>query len=161
MTSRNRAKSSVRAKKPPPDQSKGGPVARAEAMRLLATGFTITAVSKQLKVGRGPVVAWRESPDGKAEFTAFLKERDKQLREAADGALRILRDGADKAARVLVEQLGDRDPSVRSLAARTLLDRVGVPRTERIETAPAPIDTSGLSDEELEVLAKIGARRSA
>lgn len=55
---------------------------------------------------------------------------------------------AARAADVLAAHLDDPDPAVASAAARTILDRVGVPRTERVETADVEHDFSALSPEE-------------
>ena len=67
-------------------------------------------------------------------------------------AVYVLRAAAERAAAVLVAQLEDSDPAVSSAAARTLLDRVGVPRAEVVQTAPSPLDLSGLSAAELDSL---------
>jgi len=128
---------------------RGGPEARTEAMRLLAEGFTLTSVAGSLGVDRGTVREWRDSPAGRAELTEARKARAASFADAAEASRRTLREAADRAAQELVDQLDDNDPSVRSLAARTILDRVGVPRTQRIEQVPGEVDTSMLTDEEL------------
>ncbi len=153
------AKSSA-AKRPPapsptpppaaPDLTRGGPDARVEAMRLLAEGYTASSVAQQLGVDRGTVREWRDSPEGQRELAAARKAREDSFAEAIEDSRRVLRDGAVRAAQVLVDQLDDTDPAVAASAARTLLDRVGVPRTERVEVKSddSGEDLSRLSDEE-------------
>lgn len=148
-TPRKAAKSTAAPPPQAPPLQRGGPEARAEAMRLLAEGFTLTSVAATLDVDRGTVREWRDSPAGQAELAAARKAREAAFADAAEDARRVLRAAAPRAAQELVDQLDDRDPAVRSLAARTLLDRVGVPRTQRIEQVPGQEDTSALSDDEL------------
>lgn len=128
----------------------GGPDARVEGMRLLAEGYQVTAVGEQLGVDRKTVERWRDSPEGARELAAARAARAAAFANAAEDARRILREATAKAAQVLVEQLDAQDPETRSLAARTILDRVGVPRTERVEAVVAPAaDLSRLTDDEL------------
>jgi hypothetical protein len=139
-----------------------GPEAHARALIMLIEGCSITYVAETLEISRPTVRRWRDSPEGQAEITKARKARADAHRDASEAALRTLRENADKAAQVLVDQLDDDDPAVASVAARTVLDRIGVPRTERIETQAAPMDLSKLSTEELEqwatLLAKVGHR---
>jgi hypothetical protein len=138
---------------------KGGPDARAEGMRLLAEGFQVLAVAEQLSVDRATVLRWRDSPEGARELAAARSARAASFANAAEDARRILREATAKAAQVLVEQLDDDDPAARSLAARTILDRVGVPRTERVEAVVAPArDLSKLTDDELAQLEALRAK---
>lgn len=139
--------------------SKGGPEARAEAMRLLAEGFMVTAVAEDLGVARATVIRWRDSPEGARELAAARAARAASFADAAEDARRILRESTAKAAQLLVEHLDASDPAVASLAARTILDRVGVPRTERVEAVVAPArDLSKLTDDELAQLEALRAK---
>ena len=129
---------------------KGGEECRADAMRLLAEGYLVGAVAAEVGVDRGTVQDWRDSPDGRAELALARKAREDTFKDAAESARRAIRESLDRAVQELVDQLTHRDPAVRSLAARTLLDRGGVPRTQRVESAAAPEgDLAHLSDDEL------------
>lgn len=143
---------------PPAVPARRGPDAMVEAMRLVAEGYALSTVAAQLGVDRGTVSDWRDSPDGRAALADARKVRADAFKDAAERSRQILREGAERAATVIVDGLEHRDPVVRSLFARTLLDRVGVPRTQRVETNPAPPDTSGLSDEELEQFERLHAK---
>jgi hypothetical protein len=61
-------------------------------------------------------------------------------------------------AQVFVEALEHADPRVRLHAAKEIADRVGLPRTERLESAGAPMDLSKLTTEEVEQLAALMAK---
>lgn len=141
---------------------KGGPEARREAMGLLVEGHQVLAVAEVLGVDEKTVRRWRDSPEGQREMEVSRKAREASFADAADSARRILREAATRAAQVLADQLEDRDAEVRNRAARAILDRTGVPRTERVETtASSPVDLSRLTDEEfaqLEALHRKAAR---
>ena len=136
--------------KPP---RKGGPDAKAEVMRLLAEGFTISAVAAQAGVDRKTVRVWRDSIEGQQLLDAARKARAAQFADAADQARRILREAAPRAAQRLVTRLGSKVPFEAITAADALLSRTGLPRTTKVETSPEEeYDLSQLSDEEQKAL---------
>jgi transposase len=151
------AKRSKKTRKPPKKSGNarncprlGGDDARLEGMRLLAEGLRVLDVAEQLGVDEKTVRRWRDSPEGAKELAAAREARAATFANAAEDARRVLREATARAAQVLVEQLDESDPAARSLAARTILDRVGVPRTERVEAVVAPAaDLSRLTDDEL------------
>lgn len=144
----------------PPPQTKPkrnrkiGPEAKAEAYRLLAEGYAVRAVGRMLKVQPATILNWRDLPEGQQYLAAARKSREAAYADAVADAARILRDNATKAAQTLVDTLedpmGSRRPPTQVKAATEILDRIGLPRTERVETkdTTAP-DLSALSDEEL------------
>lgn len=147
------------APKPASALRKGGEDARAEAMRLLAEGHMVVTVAEQVGVAEKTVRRWRDSPDGQAALRKVREARAAQFRDAAEGARRIIRESLEAAAQVLVDDLRSTDPEVRNRAARTLLDRGGVPRTERVETATVdPVDLSKLDDDELREWKRLRAK---
>ena len=123
---------------------------RGEAMRLLAEGLPVVDVAEACGVDEKTVRRWKSSPEGYQQLAAARKAREAVYRDVAADGVRKIREAVDKAIDVLVEQLDHRDPEVRSLAARTLLDRGGIPRTLRTENANGTgFDYSKLSPEEL------------
>ena len=123
---------------------------RGEAMRLLAEGLPVVDVAEACGVDEKTVRRWKSSPEGYQQLAAARKAREAVYRDVAADGVRKIREAVDKAIDVLVEQLDHRDPEVRSLAARTLLDRGGIPRTQRLETSAAPaVDYTKLSPDEL------------
>lgn len=135
-----------------------GPEAHARALVMLVEGCSVTYVAETLEVSRPTVRRWRDSPDGQVEIARARKARETMYLDAAESARRTFRENLDRAAQVLVDHLDDPDPAVASVAARTMLDRMGVPRAERIEQAPAPMDLSALTTEEVEQLAALTAK---
>lgn len=150
--------------KPPPGGQKparkGGPEARAEAFRLLAEGFTVTAVAEHLKVRINTVRAWRDTPEGQRVLDDAREKRAEALKDAATKARRVLEDNALRAAMVLVDQLDASAPNVKVRAAREILGRVGVPTlTEsRVTVADDGLDLTRLSLEELQQLDALNRR---
>lgn len=144
---------------PDPKLRRGGPLARAEAMKLLAEGFTLTSVADTIGVDRWTVREWRDSPAGQIELAAARKAREAAFADAVADAHRIVREALPRALQIIVDQLDDPDPAVASLAARTLADRGGVPRAQRIESAPeSDVDLARLSDAEFEQFRALRAK---
>lgn len=68
----------------PPKRS--GDQGRADAMRLLAEGYQLTAVARLLGVNRRTVRVWRDSPKGQVELDEARKARESRLAEGRDAA---------------------------------------------------------------------------
>lgn len=140
----------------PPKRS--GDQGRADAMRLLAEGYQLTAVARLLGVNRRTVRVWRDSPKGQVELDEARKARESRLAEGRDAALRILRESAPLAAQRLVDALAAPPPASTG-AAEAILARVGLPRSTVLETTVAPaLDLSLLSDDELAALEALQAK---
>lgn len=84
--------------------------------------------------------------------------RAAEFKDSVASAREKLKAGADRAAEVLVAQLENTDPSVAAAAARTLLDRVGVPRAEVLVQETGLPDLSALTDEELDAWEKLAKK---
>ena len=78
-------------------------MARAEAMRLLAEGFTLSSIAAELDVDRCTVREWRDSPAGRAELAAARKAREASFADAVADAHRIVRENLPRALLVLVD----------------------------------------------------------
>lgn len=132
-------------------EPRAGEGGRLEAARLHSEGMSVTHIARRLGVARETVSRWINH----TAVEAVAQERAARAaehRDAVAAARETLRAAAERAAAVLVAQLEDSDPAVSSAAARTLLDRVGVPRAEVVQAAPSPLDLSGLSAAELDSL---------
>jgi transposase len=146
------------SQKLPKSPKRGGPVARSDAMRLLAEGYQVGAVARMLGVDRRTVRDWRDSPTGQAELDKARKAREAQLAEGRDAALRILREAAPLAAQRLVDALAAPPPASVG-AAEAILARVGLPRSSKIEATVEPgVDLSKLSDDEIATLEALHAK---
>ena len=143
----------------PKPAKKGGPNARADAMRMLADGFRIGAVARELGINRCTLRDWRDSPEGQRLLDAARKTREAQIAESRDAALRVLREAAPLAAQRLVDRLASSAPFEATTAAEAILARVGVPRLTKVETRTEPgIDLSKLSDDEIATLEALHAK---
>lgn len=128
---------------------KGGVDAKAEVMRLLAEGLTISAVAAQAGVDRKTVRAWRDSIEGQALLDDARKARAAQFADAADQGRRILKESTAKAALRLTERLGSKVPFEAVTAAEAILSRVGLPRSTLVQSSPEEeFDLSQLEDAE-------------
>ncbi len=133
---------------------KGGDGAKAEAARLLAEGFKVAEVARRVGVRRETVSRWAHH-DAVPAVEAEKEKRAATFADSVAEARAKLKEAAGKAADVLVAQLAAGDPAVAAAAARTLLDRVGVPRAEVVVSEAAPLDLSGLTDAELEMFERV------
>jgi len=137
---------------------RGGAVARADAMRLLAEGYKVIAVAREVGVDRRTVREWRDSPEGQRLLDEARKTREALQAEGREAALRILREAAPHAAQRLVDALEARPPASVG-AAEAILARVGLPRSAVLETTVGPaLDLSALSDDELAALEALQAK---
>jgi hypothetical protein len=129
-------------------------------MRLLAEGFQITTVARQLGIKRITVRDWRDSPEGQSQLADARRARAAAFEGAVEDARQILREAAVKAAQVLADKL-DAPTSFAALrAAREILNRVGLPSVSKVETTtpPSTLDLSRLSDVELVQLEQLHAK---
>lgn len=135
---------------------------RRKAMKLLGEGVAVAEVARRLKVHRRTVEKWRAAPEGAQELAAATQASEATFASAVAEARRLLTEAAPDAARTLVDHLDHHDPQAALRAAATLLDRIGVPRTQRVENAePEGADLSVLTDEEFAELRRIKAKLKA
>lgn len=130
--------------------SNGGPGARDQALRAIALeGVTGAEAARRVGVRRSTVSAWKNSAEGREFLQALRTEAERGHLAATSDARTVLRDATVKAARVLVAQLSHRDPMIAQSAAKTILDRAGLPRVEVVQSEAAPLNLSGFTEEEL------------
>ena len=134
-----------------PGGARGGKEAMKRAMGLLSEGYTVSSVAENLGLSRQTVTVWRDSPEGKALLSAACADRDREFRDTVTEARARLKSLAERAVEVLAEQLESGDEDTAGKAAKTILDRVGLPRTERLELGAERLNLSALSDDELRV----------
>lgn len=138
-----------------------GPEARAHAYRLLAEGFSCSAVARDLKIRVDTVIVWRDSPEGSDEIRRLREQRNAELGATLRQGRLDLETLVPRAITALGDALGAANPSVRVRAAREILDRAGLPRTEvHEERGGGDLDLSALSAEELDTLRDLHAKAS-
>jgi hypothetical protein len=157
VTAKKRKEAPTEAPKSPPEKPrKGGPEARAAALLLLSEGFTVTYAAAEVGVRINTVRAWRDSDEGRRVLAAAREKKADALAGSVGSARQLLEDNALRAAHTIVDNLESPAPSVRNAAARTLLDRVGVPAVrEVLMQAAAGPDLSKLTADELADLERL------
>lgn len=109
------------------------------AASLLAAGHTLAGAAGVLGKSEKTLRRWWGEPDFRAEVLRLRRE----LIEATTG---VLTDGAQRAARALVELLGHEAAGVRLNAAKALLDQAGRYREiESIEGRLADLEARVMS----------------
>ena len=108
-------------------------------------------MSRRLGLHRRTVEKWRTTAAGAAALETAKEQAFEAFQSTVEAARSKLSAAADEATDVLLVVLrnSDSDPGTRLRAASMVFDRVGLPRTQRLETPPTPLDTSKLSDQEL------------
>ncbi len=114
----------------------------------------MSEIARRLGVARETVSRWVNHRAVEA-VEAEKEKRAQAFEDSVAPARAKLKGAALRAAEVLVSHLTHPDPAVASQAARTLLDRVGVPRAEVVHQEPPPLDLSGLTEEELEMFERV------
>lgn len=150
MTVRNRPK--------PPTRTANSE-AKEHALQQLALGRQVSSVARELGVRRATVREWRDSPEGRSFLGAEREKRRASFAKAQLLAESVLRDAAISAANVLAEGLESADAETRRRCAEAILDRVGLPKSQRIEgKVERRFDLSTLSIEEKQQLREMVKR---
>lgn len=155
------------ARQPPAKRrSRVAPAVRLRALDLLAEGELMSTVADVVGVDVTTVRAWAASEEGQHRLAAAERVREairaaeeKGRVEGATAAKRVLVESTVLAAKVLKDALTHKRPYVRIRAAVQILDRAGVPRTEKIETGEGDEwDLSRFTDDELADFERLRAK---
>lgn len=138
---------------PKPARPRPDAATRERALVMLEAGHTISETARECEVLRLTVRAWRDSPEGTRRMAAALAEWARHAaaqRAARANANAILCAQIERAARVLADGLEAASASERRLAAESILDRQGMPKSTKLDATVAPaLDLAKLSDAEL------------
>jgi hypothetical protein len=159
---RNRTQRGATERKPPGRPTR---VVRERALAMLAEGASPSAVALACRVDAATVWRWRDTPEAREIMAAAALERETARRadavaqrEAANKARAALVAGAERASTTVLNALAHHNAHVRLRAAREVLDRVGVVRTQRLELGGTPLDLTLLTDEEFATLEALVAK---
>ena len=130
----------------------------AEIARRLEAGQSVAHIARAMTVAKLTVRTVRAEPEVQARIAAACKAREEAHVAALATARGLMLEATPAVAQVFVDALEHADPRVRLAVAKEIADRVGLPRTERLESAGAPMDLSKLTTEEVETLAEILAK---
>lgn len=158
---RPRGKSATPAKPAKAAHRRIGPAAREEAYRMIAEGIPMRAVARELRVNHETVTAWRDSSEGKERLDALRAKRDQELGAIQRKARLQLEALIPRAVQRLGDALESANLNVVVRASAQILDRAGMPRTERVEAVgDGEIDLSELTAEELDQLRALHEKAS-
>lgn len=153
MTAKKPAKATWRRD---PERNKRGEVAMRDAMRLLAEGINAQAVARTLKVNPKRVIVWKQSPEGRKMFLEFLRAREAELDAGVRDGRAELRNAVSVAVEALVDVAVNGSGQPRVTAAQTILDRIGIIKTEQVQLQHSGgADLGKLSPEELRQLEEL------
>ena len=157
---RSKATAKKRAKAGKPGR-KIGPHARERAYQLIVEGYPLRAIARDLAVRVETVIGWRDSVEGRDAVAALKAKRNQELGATLRQGRMDLEALVPSAIEALRDALGVANPQVRVRAAREILDRAGLPRTEvHEERGGGDLDLSALSAEELDTLRDLHAKAS-
>lgn len=156
-----KAKPGTPAKQGKAGRRRIGPEAREEAYRLISEGVPMRAVARELRVHIDTVIAWRDSSEGKERLDALRAKRDQELGAIQRKARLQLEALIPRAVQRLGDALESANLNVVVRASAQILDRAGMPRTERVEAVgDGEIDLSELTAEELDQLRALHEKAS-
>jgi len=139
-----------------PERNKRGEIAMRDAMRLLAEGITAQAVARKVKVAPTRVTLWKQSPEGRKMFLEFLRAREAELDAGVRDGRAELRNAVSVAVEALVDVAVNGSGQPRVTAAQTILDRIGIIKTEQVQLQHSGgADLGKLSPEELRQLEEL------
>ena len=119
-----------------------------KAALMLARGDSPSVIASTLKIHRNTVANWGKRTD----FQRLVEGLQEGLQETAEAALRGYLMDAVKTVGELAKGTGD-DDAVRLRAAFGVLDRVGLPPTQKRETEHSgSIDLKGMTPQQLRAL---------
>ncbi len=128
---------------------------RQEALALLGEGVTAAEAARRVGVHERTVRKWRDLEGSPLVIEEAAETRKAVFADSIEEARRILRAAAPDASRAIVGALGASKDADVIRAAATLLDRVGVPRTERVETIGGEVDYSHMTPEKRALLREL------
>ncbi len=143
---------------PPPPRTLGATERTAEITRRLEAGQSVAHIARELTCARLTVRTVRNDPEMQARIAAACKAREDAHAGHLATARGLMLEATIDVAQAFIDALDHADPRVRLLAAKEIADRIGLPRTERLESAAPPTDLSKLSTEELEQLAALTSK---
>lgn len=128
---------------------------QAVAAGVIAAGGTRADAAEAAEVSERQVYRWQQDPG----FEAYRADRAAEWR---DGQLEGLRRAAAEAIEKLLEKIPDMTVDQLQRLAVMALDRTGVPKTERVESANLNVNVEpDLTDEELEERLRRAEERAA
>ena len=132
---------------------------REAAAKLVAGGERVATAARVVGTDKNDLGEWLRTECGQAALDRYAQEHAAAMTPTIDIGRELLRAGAFASVRALLEEVRAGKGLVRVRAAEAILDRVGLPRVQKVEGTLAPaFDLSKLTDEELDRLTEIAAK---
>lgn len=134
-------------------------IKREAGAALVASGETVRAAAKRLGTDATALGEWLRTECGAAALERYKQEHAAQMMPTMTESRELLRAGALASVRALLDTVRTGKGLARIKAAEAILDRVGLPKVQKVEGAvTTSLDLARLSDAELEQLAELTAK---
>lgn len=126
---------------------------------LVASGETVRAAAKKLGTDAAALGEWLRSECGTEALERYKREHAAAMAPTMSESRELLKAGALASVHALLDTVRTSKGLARIKAAEAILDRVGLPKVQKVEGTVAPaLDYSQLSDEELDALGVLTAK---
>jgi transposase-like protein len=134
-------------------------IKREAGAALVASGETVRAAAKTLGTDAASLGEWLRTECGTAALDRYKQQHAAQMTPTMVESRELLKAGALASVHALLDTVRTSKGLARIKAAEAILDRVGLPKVQKIEGTVTPsLDLTKLSDEELEQLAELTAK---
>lgn len=146
-------------KKPNKTHRPSRDIKREQGAALVASGETVRAAAKTLGTDAGDLGEWLRTECGSAALERYKQQHASAMAPTMAESRELLKAGALASVHALLDTVRSSKGLARIKAAEAILDRVGLPRVQKVEGTVAPaLDLSKLSDDELEQLSELTAK---
>lgn len=143
-------------KKPNKTHRPSRDIKREQGAALVASGETVRKAAKTLGTDAGDLGEWLRSECGSAALERYKQEHAAAMAPTMNESRELLKAGALASVHALLDTVRTSKGLARIKAAEAILDRVGLPRVQKVEGTVAPaLDLSKLSDDELDKLTEL------
>lgn len=146
-------------KKPNKTHRPSRDIKREAGAALVASGESVRRAAKAIGMDAGDLGEWIRTECGTAALDRYKAEHASAMAPTMVESRELLKAGALASVVALLDTVRSSKGLARIKAAEAILDRVGLPRVQKVEgTVSAKHDLSKLSDDELEQLAELTAK---
>jgi transposase-like protein len=137
-------------------------IKREAGAALVASGETVRAAAKSLGTDAASLGEWLRTECGTAALERYKQQHAAAMAPTMAESHELLRAGALASVHALLDTVRSSKGLARIKAAEAILDRVGLPKVQKIEGTVAPaLDLSRLDDAELDQLTELTAKAGA
>jgi len=132
---------------------------REKAAGLIASGVPVHKAAKAAGTDKDALAEWLRTECGTAALERYKNEHAAAMAPTINEGRELLKAGALASVHALLDTVRTSKGLARIKAAEAILDRVGLPRVQKVEGSVTPaLDLSKLSDDELDRLTELTAK---